>query len=128
MKLGILLFCCVAAFGQEAASAPQSGKLQTQDYGLGVGAFGKQFGALDVLSDTQGVDFGPYLTEVVSEIRTNWYHLMPESAMMKRGKLAIEFTITKKGNVADMRLVARTEDVTLDRAAWGSITASDPVT
>jgi TonB family protein len=45
---------------------------------------------------------------------------------MKKGKLAIEFAITKDGQVADMRLVSSSGDVALDRPAWGSITASNP--
>ena len=101
-------------------------KTQSQDFGLGIGARGKQLGALDILSDTEGVDFGPYLTEVLKGIRENWYHLIPESAETKKGKLAIEFAITKDGKVADMKLVASSGDVALDRPAWGSITASNP--
>jgi TonB family protein len=52
--------------------------------------------------------------------------LIPDSAQSKKGKLAIEFAITKDGKLADMRLVATSGDTILDRAAWGSITASNP--
>ena len=99
---------------------------QEGDFGLGTGAHGRQLGQLDILSDTQGVDFGPYLQRILQNVRENWYHLIPESAEMKKGKLAIEFAITKDGQVADMRLVASSGDVALDRPAWGSITASNP--
>ena len=99
---------------------------QEGDFGLGTGAHGRQQGALEILSDTQGVDFAPYLQRVLQEVRENWYHLIPESAEMKKGKLAIEFAITKEGQVADMRLVASSGDVALDRPAWGSITGSNP--
>ena len=47
-------------------------------------------------------------------------------AEIKLGKLAIEFKITKNGQVADMRLVATSGDTALDRPAWGSITHSSP--
>jgi TonB family protein len=96
------------------------------DFGLGTGAHGRQLGALDILSDTQGVDFGPYLQRILQDVRENWYHLIPESAEMKKGKLAIEFAITKDGQVADMRLVASSGDAALDRPAWGAITGSNP--
>lgn len=96
------------------------------DFGLGTGAHGRQLGALDILSDTQGVDFGPYLQRILQDVRENWYHLIPESVEMKKGKLAIEFAITRDGKVADMKLVATSGDVALDRPAWGSITASNP--
>jgi len=111
---------------QAAAARRASGGGQGGDFGLGTGARGRQLGALDILSDTQGVDFGPYLQRILVDVRDNWYRLIPPSAEMKKGKLAIEFAITKDGNVADMRLVASSGDVALDRAAWGGITASNP--
>ena len=83
-------------------------------------------GSIDILSDTQGVDFGPYLQRILQNVKENWYHLIPASAQMKKGKLAIEFAIMKDGKVADMRLVASSGEVDLDRPAWGSITASNP--
>ncbi len=112
----------------EAAAARRGmgGGGQEGDFGLGTGAHGRQLGALDILSDTQGVDFGPYIQRIVQNVRENWYHLIPESAEMKKGKLAIEFAITKDGQVADMRLTASSGDVSLDRPAWGAITASNP--
>jgi TonB family protein len=110
----------------QAAAANRGGGGQAGDFGLGTGAHGRQLGALDILSDTQGVDFGPYLQRIVQVVRQNWYILIPESAEMKKGKLAIEFAITKDGQVADMRLVTSSGDVALDRPAWGSITNSNP--
>jgi TonB family protein len=109
-----------------AAKRGAGGGGQEGDFGLGTGAHGRQLGALDILSDTQGVDFGPYLARILQDVRENWYHLIPESAEMKKGKLMIEFAITKEGQVADMKLVASSGDVALDRPAWGSITASNP--
>lgn len=109
-----------------AARRASGGGGQEGDFGLGTGARGRQLGALDILSDTQGVDFGPYLQRILQDVKDNWYHLIPESASMKKGKLAIEFAITKDGKVADMRLIASSGDVALDRPAWGAITASNP--
>lgn len=84
---------------------------------------------VDVLSDTMGVDFGPYLNRVLAEIREHWYELIPEEArapLMKQGKVSIQFVIMKDGSVAGMRAVSPSGDVALDRAAWGGITASNP--
>jgi TonB family protein len=83
-------------------------------------------GAVDILSDTEGVDFGPYLRGMLKNVRENWYHLIPQQASTKKGKLAIEFAITKDGRVADMRLVASSGDAALDRPAWDSIAGSNP--
>src|SRR6266851_4162505 len=41
------------------AATRRGGGGQEGDFGLGTGAHGRQMGALEVLSDTQGVDFGP---------------------------------------------------------------------
>jgi TonB family protein len=100
------------------------------DYGLGQGRQpAKALGQLDVLSDTMGVDFGPYLSRVLHDVRQNWYNLIPEAArapLMKKGKVSIEFAILKDGRVAGMQLTGSSSDVALDRAAWGGITASNP--
>ena len=109
-----------------AATRGAGGGGQEGDFGLGTGAHGRQYGAFDILNDTQGVDFGPYLQRLLENVRENWYHLIPESAEMKKGKLAIEFAITRDGDLADMKLIASSGDVALDRPAWGAITASRP--
>ncbi len=92
-------------------------------------ASGKMMGDLEVLTDTQGVDFGPYLSKVVQAVRKNWYSLIPEEARapgMKSGKVAIQFVILRNGKVGGMRLVGLSGDLALDRAAWGGITESVP--
>jgi len=95
------------------------------NYGLGLGRKPTAaMGPLEVLSDTMGVDFGPYLTRVLHDVKVNWYNLIPESArapLMKKGKVTIEFAILKNGTVAGMRLVSTSGDVALDRGAWGGI-------
>ena len=99
------------------------------DFGLGQGQQGQALGQLDVLSDTMGVDFGPYLSRVLHDVRQNWYTLVPEVArapLMKRGKVSIEFAITKDGRVQGLRYVTSSGDVALDRAAYGGIVASNP--
>jgi TonB family protein len=86
-------------------------------------------GGVDVLTDTQGVDFGPYVARTRQIVRQNWYTLMPPQVyppIFKQGKLAIEFEVLKDGTVSDMKLRTSSGDVALDRAAWGSITASAP--
>jgi TonB family protein len=133
MRLALLLFWIVFTFGQSTSSPPDlkaqppaDSSSQKQDYGLATGAKGTQIGSFEILSDPKGVDFKPYLQQILPVVRQNWYLLIPESATPKRGKLAIEFAITKDGRVADMRLVASSGDVALDRPAWGSITNSNP--
>lgn len=86
-------------------------------------------GNLEVLTDTQGVDFGPYLNRVLGAVRQNWYAIIPESARspeLKRGTVSIQFIILPNGKVAGMQYTGSSGDIALDRAAWGGITASDP--
>jgi len=114
-----------AAIANRGTSAGDGG-----DYGLGMGRKPTAaMGPLDVLSDTKGIDFGPYLARVLHDVRNNWYNLIPESArapIMKKGKVSIEFAILKDGRVAGMKLDETSGDAALDRGAWGGITASDP--
>jgi TonB family protein len=86
----------------------------------------KKSSVVDILSDTQGVDFNPYLQTTLEKIRKNWYRMIPESAQMKKGHAAIEFAVMKDGQTADMRFAATSGDTSLDRAAWDGVTASEP--
>ncbi len=98
-------------------------------YGMGPVDRNAAMGPFDILSDTQGVDFGPYLSRVLQSIKVNWYTLIPEEArapLLKHGKVAIRFLITPNGKVAGMFVESPSGDVPLDRAAYGGITASDP--
>lgn len=99
------------------------------DYGTAFPTGGGIKSNMDILSDTMGVDFGPYLARVLHDVRQNWYQLIPEIArapLMKKGRVGIEFAIMKDGSVAGMRLVSPSGDVSLDRAAWGGISGSNP--
>ena len=112
------------------AAAASRGAGSGGDFGVGpIRPNSNVQGAMDVLSDTMGVDFGPYLERVLHDVKFNWYNLIPEVArppLMKKGKLTIEFAIDKHGSVMGMKLLFPSGDVSLDRAAWGGITASNP--
>ena len=113
-----------------AANRGRYGSGESGDYGLGqVRGGAKALDQAEILTDTMGVDFGPYLTRVVQVVKANWYNLMPPSVyppILKQGKLSIEFVILKDGKVSNMTLHTSSGDVPLDRAAWASITASTP--
>lgn len=80
-----------------------------------------------ILSDTRGVDFGPYLARVIYNVRRNWYAVIPESARLgQKGRVGIVFEIVKDGSVPQIRLVASSGSDPLDRAAIASIRASNP--
>ncbi len=102
---------------------------QAGDFGSPGRSGAKALDQAEILTDTMGVDFGPYLTQVVKIVKPNWYNLMPPSVyspVFKQGKVSIEFVILKDGKVTGMAIRNPSGDVALDRAAWMSITASDP--
>ena len=80
---------------------------------------------LEILSDTQGVNFQPYLKDLLHEIYGKWTPLMPDETRApqnKQGETQIRFTINPDGTIAAMHLEDSTHDDALNRAAWGSIT------
>lgn len=100
------------------------------NYGSGLRPKAATQGNLEILSDTMGVDFGPYLSRLKLTVQEHWYAIMPQSAMppeMKKGVVMVEFAILKDGRVAGLRIIRGSGDVALDRAAYGGITYSDPL-
>ena len=83
-------------------------------------------GGIDILSDTQGVDFDPYLRRIVADIKRNWLPLIPEEArppISKQGETYIRFVILPDGNlqINGMHLDASTHDVAIDHSCWSAI-------
>jgi hypothetical protein len=80
--------------------------------------------AADVLSDTQGVDFGPYMRQALPMIRKLWASSLPEEvahANNSQTETLIRFTISRDGTISAMELVDSAHQIGVDRAAWGSI-------
>ena len=96
------------------------------DYGSGsTSAHNGADSGAEILSDTLGVDFGPYIKQLLRILRASWYPLIPEECappLNKEGSTLIRFTINANGTVSAMHLDASTHDTAIDRAAWGSIT------
>ncbi len=117
---------------QAAREARSNGGPSSRDgeYGAGVAPQhpGLQSG-VDILSDTMGVDFGPYMKRVIAATQRSWEPLIPESVrppLLKKGKVGVEFKIMPDGTVRQMILRFPSGDVPLDRAAWGAITGASP--
>jgi TonB family protein len=114
---------------QVASNRGRYGGGDEGDMGLGQRQANARVGPYEILSDTMGVDFGPYLQRILHDVRQNWYAVIPESAMpplLKRGKVSIEFSILKNGQAVGISYVTGSGDVALDRAAYGGITSSNP--
>jgi outer membrane biosynthesis protein TonB len=111
---------------RQAAKGASSGS--SGDFGAGAPAMhgGMNAGA-EILSDTLGVDFGPYMKRVIAATYSAWLPIIPESArppLDNKGKVYIDFIIAPDGSVKKMLLRGPSGDVALDRAAWGGITGA----
>lgn len=123
-------------FGQTARSAgdaiQQAARQAAQnpggggDFGAGVPVEHQGLNTgVDVLSDTMGVDFNPYLKRILRTIYRTWLPLIPEEArppLNKSGYTQVRFTILPDGSIGAMHLDGSSHDDALNRAAWGSIT------
>jgi TonB family protein len=88
---------------------------------------GRPGSTLELLSDPKGVDFRPYLVQVLASVRRNWYAVMPESARLgARGRVVIQFIISRTGQVPKLVIAVPSGLEALDRAAVASISASNP--
>ena len=76
-----------------------------------------------VLSDTQGVDFTPYIRQAIRLIDKSWSTSSLQDLPDKfKSKTTIRFTISADGSIDSMELVESAHMIKVDRAAWGSIT------
>ena len=87
---------------------------------------GRQASKLELLSDPKGVNFQPYLLQVLAAVRRNWFAVYPESARLGlRGKVEAQFVIAKDGSVPKLVIVLHSIPA-LERAAVAGIDASHP--
>jgi TonB family protein len=116
-----------------SAAASQPGTSVTFGGGEGGAGFRPKVdtrGAMEILSDTRGVDFGPYMKRLHVTVEDHWFPLIPEVAlppMMKKGVVVIEFSIMKDGKIQGLRIISSSGDVALDRAAYGALMNAVPL-
>ena len=87
-------------------------------------------GGLQILSDTQGVDFNGWLRRWYYETEHTWDPLIPDEVnppILKQGQVQIRFKVLPNGRIMEgsMVLEGRSGDTALDRAAWGALTGSN---
>lgn len=88
------------------------------------------FTGVEVTTDTQGMNFGPYASRTIPVIRKNWYSRIPPAAMpplSKRGCVVIEFEIARNGTISSARYKFSSGDITLDQAAFDAVSAASPL-
>jgi outer membrane biosynthesis protein TonB len=122
-RTGFAVIALIALLSVSRAQSPQTNTASGSTSDVPASAAGN----LEILSDTKGVDFKPYLSKPIQQVRKNWLNLIPEEArppQLAQGKTSIEFAVLPTGQVAGMKIVHQSGKVSLDRAAWGGIVAS----
>jgi TonB family protein len=89
-----------------------------------------KYGPIDILNDTNGFDMNAYLRQVLERIRIKWFEQIPDIANppnSKKGNVSIKFRVMSDGNLQKLKFDSNSGDENLDRAAYGAVTASNPL-
>jgi TonB family protein len=88
-----------------------------------------QHAQVELQSDPQGADFRNYLAHVLSIVRANWRHVIPESVRMGtlRGRTVVEFIISRDGSIPKLVTADPSGSDALDRAAIAGLSMSNPL-
>jgi TonB family protein len=82
----------------------------------------------ELKTDPQGADLKPYILQVLTVVRRNWFAVYPESAKLgTRGRVKLEFAIAKDGRVTKVAFDSQSGTQALDHAAVAAISASNPL-
>jgi TonB family protein len=77
-----------------------------------------------LLSDPKGVDFKPYLAQVLASVKRAWFTIMPKNG--HRGYVAVQFAILRDGTVGKVAFAQSTGDTSLDNTAIMAISQAGP--
>jgi TonB family protein len=89
---------------------------------------GRPQSSLQLKSDPMGVDFRPYMIQVLAAIRRNWFAVYPEAAKTgMRGQVILQFRVDKRGSVVKVGFSGESPSRPLNEAAVAAISASNPM-
>jgi TonB family protein len=80
--------------------------------------------SIDIMSDTQSVDFSPYMTQLIHVVLNSWKSTAahePAVSAAAKGVTGIRFRVNADGKVTSMRLDRSSGNAILDRTAWMSV-------
>jgi TonB family protein len=86
-------------------------------------------GGIQLLSDTEGVDFGSYLHAIYISVRDRWRAGMPPSVESgQQGRNTVQFRVQKDGTVPEdfLKLVFSSEKKDLDEASLQAVRKAAP--
>lgn len=74
--------------------------------------------------DSKGVDFGPWLTRFIAQVKRNW--LIPYAAMTMRGRVVVTFYVHRDGRITDLKVVKPSDVTSFNTAAFQALVGSNP--
>jgi TonB family protein len=111
------------------APMPLGGGRQGPSGGSGHGGKGSHGAGIEMLTDTEGVDFNDYFRRIYYIVKGNWEAVMPPSVSLgEQGVVSLHVKIMRDGSVPDPEpvMLYGSGKEPLDRAAVSSIRASNP--
>ena len=115
----VLLAPCLIAPAHAQTMTPAMPQ-QSSDLKLGV----------DLLSDTNGADLGPYVRILITDLKKHWLPLATEAANqtpLRQEETLLRFTIATDGQISAMQLENSAQDTVFDKAAWKAATLITPI-
>jgi len=80
-----------------------------------------------IVSDTQGVDFSPWLHLIYYRVRDNWFSVIPELIRTRtKGKVVLIFDVRNNGRIDNLEVLRSSGLSPYDRAAISSVKLSEP--
>jgi TonB family protein len=84
---------------------------------------------MQILTPTEGVNFGPYMNQLHVRVMKNWSSSLPDEYWKgTKGQALIRFDINRDGTIANISVESTTGNDSLDRAAINAIRNSGPFT
>ena len=83
----------------------------------------------ELLTDSRGVDFGPYILLNSSKLKQTWLQSIPPEARpptQLRGEVGVEVTLNKDGHITDLQIQESSGNTSLDRAAFEAVLNTSP--
>lgn len=74
--------------------------------------------------DSKGVDFGPWLSRFVAQVKRNW--LIPQAAMTMRGRVVLTFYVHRDGRITDLKVIRPSDIGSFNTAAFQALVQSNP--
>ncbi|HXZ31879.1 MAG TPA: TonB family protein [Terriglobales bacterium] len=83
--------------------------------------------SLTLIGDPMGVDFSPYLKDLMEAIRKNLMSSVSKLRVSQPKDVTVELAVSKDGTISGMKIASSSGNEALDRATQDGITSSAPL-